>query len=386
MIGISKLYCETTEDSDRVRYHHGAKSHAERKPVVVWNRTRACNLTCLHCYAHSDGRRGVNEMTTAEGKMLIDQLADFGSPVLLFSGGEPLTRKDIPELADYAVSQGLHTVLSTNGTRIDAAMARTLKAVNVTYVGISIDGLENTHDHFRNRKGAFREALNGIRACRDAGLKVGLRCTINRANTTEIPGIFDLMTRENIPRVCFYHLVCSGRGKAIETAMLSPEATRGAVDTIINHTARLHASGHKLEVLTVDNVADGPYLYLRMLAENHPGAQRAFDLLRKTAGGGTGVGIASVNWDGEVYPDQFWRWHPLGNVRNRTFGDIWTDLSNPLMAKLKEKAKHVKGRCAKCQFLELCGGNFRARAEALTGDMWAADPGCYLTDKEIGVE
>lgn len=386
MIGISKLYCATTEDSDKIRYHHGAKSHAERKPIVVWNCTRVCNLTCVHCYSHSDGGKGKYEMTTEEGKMLIDQLADFASPVILFSGGEPLIRKDVPELAKYAVSQGLHAVISTNGTLITPDMARQLKDVNLTYAGVSIDGLEDTHDKFRNRKGAFQEALEGIRNCRDAGLKVGLRCTINTANVAEIPGIFDMMIAENIPRICFYHLVCSGRGKEIEQAMLSHEDTRKVVDTIIDLTAKLHADGHKTEVLTVDNIADGPYLYLRMLLENHPGAERVFKLLQQTGGGSTGVGIASVNWDGEVYPDQFWRHHPVGNVRERPFGEIWTDLSNPLMAKLKEKAKHVKGRCAKCKFLELCGGNFRARAEAMTGDMWAADPGCYLTDEEIGIE
>jgi radical SAM protein with 4Fe4S-binding SPASM domain len=383
MIGISKLYCSTVEDSDKIRYHHGAKSHAERRPIVVWNCTRACNLTCEHCYAKSDGGRGKYEMTTSEGKMFIDQLVEFGSPVILFSGGEPLMRKDVPELAKYAVERGLHAVLSSNGTLIDDAVARKLKSVNLTYVGISIDGLAGTHDMFRNRKGAFKEALNGIRACRDAGLKVGLRCTINKANISEIPGIFDLMVRENIPRICFYHLVCSGRGEEIADAMLSNDETRRAVNMIIDHTAQLHADGHPLEVLTVDNIADGPYLYLRMLKENHPAAENVFNLLKQTGGGSTGVGIGSVNWDGEVYPDQFWRQHPVGNVREKSFGDIWTDSGNELMMKLKEKAKHVTGRCSECKFLELCGGNFRARAEAMTGDMWASDPACYLTDEEI---
>lgn len=385
MIGISKLYCATSEDSDKIRYQHGAKSHTDRKPIVVWNCTHACNLSCLHCYSNSDMGKEKNEMTTEEGRMLIDQLADFGSPVILFSGGEPLTRKDVPELAKYAVSKGLHAVISTNGTLIDIKMAIKLKEVGLTYAGVSIDGLETTHDKFRNRKGAFQEALQGIRNCRDAGLKVGLRCTINTANAAEIPGIFELIKNENIPRICFYHLVCSGRGKEIEQAMLSHQATRKAVDTIIDQTAELHAAGYKTEVLTVDNIADGPFLYLRMLMENNPEAERVYKLLRQTGGGSTGVGIAAVNWDGEVYPDQFWRQHRLGNIRERSFGEIWTDLSNPLMAKLKEKAKHVKGRCAKCRFLELCGGNFRARAEAITGDMWAADPACYLTDEEIGL-
>ncbi len=386
MIGISKLYCNTSEPSDNIRYQHGAKNHAERKPVVVWNCTSACNLSCAHCYAHSDARQNNIELTTEEGKMLIGQLADFGCPVILFSGGEPLLRKDLSELAEFAVSKGLRAVISTNGTLIDAGTAKQLKNSGLDYAGISIDGLANTHDQFRNRKGAFQEALAGIRNCRQAGLKVGLRCTINTANAAEIPGIFDLVLKENISRICFYHLVCSGRGSEIKQSMLSGEQTRRAVDVIIDYTARLHSAGQEMEVLTVDNIADGPYLYLRMLRENHPGAERALKLLQRTGGGNSGVGIAAVGWNGEVYPDQFWRNHSLGNIRERAFGEIWTDLANPFMARLKEKSKYLKGRCAQCRFLGLCGGNFRARAEALTGEAWASDPGCYLSDEEIGLK
>ncbi|MCP3967150.1 MAG: radical SAM protein [Lentisphaerae bacterium] len=385
MIGISKLYCGTTETADNIRYHHGAKSHLERKPVVVWNCTRSCNLTCAHCYSASDSACGEYEMTTEEGRMLIDQLADFGSPVILFSGGEPLLRKDVPELAQYAVRKGMHAVISTNGTLIDTQTAELLKASQLTYVGVSIDGLEDTHDRFRRRNGAFLEALWGIRACREAGLKVGLRCTLNHENVHEIPEIFELMVREKIPRICFYHLVNTGRGKNIENSMLSHEATRQVIDTIIDYTARLYAQGHKMEVLTVDNLADGPYLYLRMLQEKHPGAATVLNLLKRTAGGSTGVGIGCVNWNGDVYPDQFWRDKKLGNVLERPFGDIWTDLSNPLMKKLKDKKTYVKGRCSDCRLLDICSGNFRARAEALTGDAWAADSGCYLSDEEIGL-
>ncbi len=318
--------------------------------------------------------------------MLIGQLADFGCPVILFSGGEPLLRKDLSELAEFAVSKGLRAVISTNGTLIDAGTAKQLKNSGLDYAGISIDGLANTHDQFRNRKGAFQEALAGIRNCRQAGLKVGLRCTINTANAAEIPGIFDLVLKENISRICFYHLVCSGRGSEIKQSMLSGEQTRRAVDVIIDYTARLHSAGQEMEVLTVDNIADGPYLYLRMLRENHPGAERALKLLQRTGGGNSGVGIAAVGWNGEVYPDQFWRNHSLGNIRERAFGEIWTDLANPFMARLKEKSKYLKGRCAQCRFLGLCGGNFRARAEALTGEAWASDPGCYLSDEEIGLK
>ncbi|MEI7836992.1 MAG: SPASM domain-containing protein, partial [Planctomycetota bacterium] len=151
----------------------------------------------------------------------------------------------------------------------------------------------------------------------------------------------------------------------------------------IDRTVALHAQGLPKEVLTVDNHCDGPYLYLRMLAEKNPRAAEVWQLLQMNQGNSSGNGIGCVSWDGTVHPDQFWRHESFGNVRERPFSQIWTDLSNPLVAKLKDKRPHVKGRCATCRFLDVCGGNFRVRAEAATGDLWAPDPACYLTDEEI---
>jgi radical SAM protein with 4Fe4S-binding SPASM domain len=145
----------------------------------------------------------------------------------------------------------------------------------------------------------------------------------------------------------------------------------------------LHAQGLPKEILTVDNHADGPYLYLRMLREGSPRSDDVARLLRMNKGNSSGLGIGCVSWDGAVHPDQFWRHEVLGNVRERKFSQIWNDLSNPLLAKLKDKGQYVKGRCASCQFLDVCGGNFRVRAQAATGDLWAPDPACYLTDDEI---
>jgi 12,18-didecarboxysiroheme deacetylase len=391
MIGISKLYCGTVEPSDALRYgRHSGKlpSHLlqfskDKRPVVVWNMTRRCNLKCVHCYAHAKDSVDKNELTTVQGKELIDDLVDFGAPVILFSGGEPLARKDLPELAGYAVEKGLRAVISTNGTLITAPMARTLKNIGLSYVGISLDGMQEVNDRFRGVKGAFQSALKGIKNCQAAGIKVGLRFTINKFNVGEIPHIFKLIEEMDIPRVCFYHLVYAGRGTELVKEDLSHEATRNAVDLIIHETQRLHAIGKPKEVLTVDNHADGPYLYLRLLKEDPQRAKEVLELLQWNEGNNSGRGIGCVSWDGEVYPDQFWRHLSLGNVRTRPFSEIWTDLSNPLLQKLKEKKKHVKGRCATCRWLDICAGNFRVRAEATTGDVWAPDPACYLADEEI---
>jgi len=393
MIGISKLYCGTVEPSDALRYgrdsanlpSHLLQFSKDKRPVVVWNVTRRCNLKCVHCYAHAREEGQPNELTTSEGKKVLDDLAGFGVPVVLFSGGEPLARKDLPDLAAYAVSKGMRAVISTNGTLIGAKTARTLKEIGLSYVGISLDGMEAINDRFRGVKGAFASALQGIRNCQAAGIKVGLRFTINKFNVSEIPDIFGLIEEMDIPRVCFYHLVYAGRGSELVSADLSHAETRAAVDMIIDHTRRLHAIGKPKEVLTVDNHADGPYLYQRLANEDPARAAQVLELLQWNEGNNSGRGIGCISWDGEVHPDQFWRHYSLGNVKDRPFSEIWMDTSEPLMARLKDKKRFVTGRCAGCRWLDVCGGNFRVRAEAVSGDVWAPDPACYLTDEEIAL-
>jgi len=391
MIGISKLYCGTVEPSDALRYGRQSKdlpSHLlqfseDKKPVVVWNVTRACNLKCVHCYARAVDRTYEKELNHEQGLSLIDDMAAFGAPVVLFSGGEPLMRPDLVELANYAVSKGMRAVISTNGTLISKDKAKELKEVGLSYVGVSLDGMEEVNDRFRGKKGAFKDAMAGIMNCQEVGLKVGLRFTINRMNTAEVPLIFDLLEEYQIPRACFYHLVYAGRGSNLIDEDLDHEETRRVVDLIIDRTKDLHDRGMAKEVLTVDNHADGPYVYLRMLGENNPRAEEVLSLLKMNEGNSSGRGIGCVSWDGSVYADQFWRHCSFGNVLERPFSEIWSDLSNPLMKKLKEKKRYVKGRCARCRWLDVCAGNFRVRAEAVTGDVWAPDPACYLTDEEI---
>ena len=394
MIGISKLYCGQVEPSDALRYgrrsgalpSHLLQFSADKKPVVVWNMTRRCNLKCAHCYAQAKGMQGADDMSTAQGKALIDDLAAYGAPVMLFSGGEPLARDDITELAAHAVEKGMRAVISTNGTLITKEKARELKAVKLSYVGISLDGGRDAHDRFRGVPGSFAKALQGIENCKAEGLKVGLRFTINRRNASEVPAIFDLLRDMEIPRVCFYHLVYSGRGSDLVREDLDHAETRKMVDLIMERTRALFEAGKEKEVLTVDNHADGPYVWLRLLRENPKRAAEVLELLQYNEGNSSGRGIGCVSWDGAVHADQFWRNHTFGNVLERPFSQIWDDPAIPLLAQLKNKKAHVKGRCARCRFLNICGGNFRARAEAVYGDPWQEDPACYLTDEEISGE
>jgi 12,18-didecarboxysiroheme deacetylase len=391
MIGISKLYCGAVEASDPLRYGRRSKelpSHllqfsADKKPVVVWNVTRRCNLKCVHCYSQSEDRNYRGELSLDEGKALIDDLAEFGSPVILFSGGEPLIRSDILDLIRYAAGKGLRAVVSTNGTLITPKLAEQLKEIGLSYVGISLDGLEEVHDAFRGFRGTFGRVMNAIKNCQAVGLKVGLRFTINRRNFQDIEGIFDLVEERKIPRICFYHLVYAGRGTELVNEDLDDAQTREVVDLILDRTKKLHDNGLPVEVLTVDNHADGPYLYLRLKKEDPKRAEEVLKLLQMNEGNNSGRGIGCVSWDGSVHADQFWRHHSFGNIRERRFSQIWTDSSDELLTKLKEKKKYVKGRCAECRWLDICGGNFRVRAEAVHGDVWAPDPACYLTDEEI---
>ena len=378
MIGISKLACGTIEASDALRYRAGV----HRRPVVVWNCTPACNLACSHCYAACAGEQRV--LTTDQACAVIDDLARFGVPVLLFSGGEPLLRPDIRTLAAHAKTKGLRVTFSTNGTLIDDAWADWIRDLGVAYVGISIDGTEAVHDAFRRQPGAYRRALAAIRRLCARGVKVGLRVTMTRANVAALPDLFALMRRERVPRICLYHLVYTGRGKEIAATDLDHAEARAALDTILAETRTCFETGFPVEVLTVDNACDGIALYLKLKAEGHPNAEKARALLALNGGNASGEGIAAISWDGTVYPDQFWRNHPVGNVLETPFSQIWGDPApGSLLADLRRKKALVKGRCRRCRWLDLCGGNFRARGEAVTGDPWGEDPTCYLTDAEI---
>jgi 12,18-didecarboxysiroheme deacetylase len=392
MIGVSKLYCGAVEAGDVLRYRdrraqelpsHLLQFSADKKPVVVWNVTQQCNLKCLHCYAQATARPAPDELGHLEGLALLKDLQAFGVPVVLFSGGEPLMRPDILELVEWTVTHGMRAVISTNGTLITAAIASRLKNLGLSYVGISLDGTTAVHDRFRGVPGTFAAAMAGVRHCQEAGLKVGLRFTVSRLNYPEVPAIFDLVEEYHIPRLCFYHLVYAGRGSQMMAEALSHEQTRDLVDLICARTRRLFEAGRTVEVLTVDNHADGPYIYLKLLQEDPRRAADVLELLKMNEGNNSGRGIGCVSWDGEVHADQFWRHYSFGNIRERPFSRIWTDLTNPLMARLKDKKRYVTGRCARCKWLDICAGNFRVRAEALTGDLWAPDPACYLTDAEI---
>lgn len=385
MINLTRLYCDVVQPMDHLRYGrgHGAPTTAaERRPIVVWNITRRCNLKCLHCYQDSDSKFYPGELDWDQCVSVVDDLARFKVPALLLSGGEPMIHPKFCELAEYATSKGLHLTLSTNGTLIDAGKAQRLKDIGFSYVGISLDGMGATHDHFRGKTGAFEKAVAAFRHCKAVGQKVGLRLTLSQHNIDDIDNILEFIEQEDIERVCFYHLVYSGRGA--DLIEVAHEHTRKALDKILDRTAKWVYEGKPREVLTVDQPVDGPYLYMRLLRENPERAAKAMELLTWNGGGAnsSGTGISNIDTQGNVHPDQFWHSLNLGNVKDRPFREIWTNRDHPELTALRNRTQHLTGRCASCRWLNVCGGGFRVRALQMTGDFWAPDPSCYLHEEE----
>ena len=371
-------------------------------PVVIWNLIRRCNLACKHCYSISADTDFPGELSTAEVFQVLDDLKAFQVPVLILSGGEPLLRPDIFEISARAKAMGFYVGLSTNGTLIDATMIDRIAAIGYDYVGISIDGLRDTHDRFRRLPGAFDAALRGLRLCRDAGIKVGMRFTMTQDNAAELPALLDLMAVERIDKFYFSHLNYAGRGNVNRQDDVLLKTTRWAMDQLFDrawdytrrgiHDAQgsVNVAGGRMpeatkEFVTGNNDADGVYL-LFWARQRFPESESHLRAkLAQWGGNSSGVNIANIDNLGNVHPDTMWWHYPLGNVKQRPFGEIWRDTSDPLMAGLKAHPRVVKGRCGACKYFDICGGNTRVRAHQLTGDPWAEDPACYLTDDELGI-
>jgi radical SAM protein with 4Fe4S-binding SPASM domain len=391
MISVTKLLGGASYFGDRLRYDaHSAKQTTGARPgsgpVVVWNATKTCNLECVHCYADAEIKKFSGELSTEEAKRMIEDLASIHCPALLISGGEPLVRPDILDLAEYATTLGVRVTFSTNGTLIDAKKAERLARIGVTYVGISVDGAEERHDKMRGKKGAFRETVKGIRNCRAAGIRVGVRFTVTQDNVGDIDSIFRFVEQENIGRLCLYHLVYAGRGSYLQEIDLHAHQKRILMDKLIRQVDKWNAEGREIEVMTVDNHADAPFIYMWLLENDPSRAEAALTLVRNNGGNRSGIAIGCIDSFGFVHPDQFTSHHTVGSIREKKFSQIWTDGRVDLLQDLRNRKALLKGRCTRCTWLPVCNGNFRARAEAATGDYWDSDPGCYLLDKEIAAE
>ena len=354
-------------------------------PVVIWNLVRRCNLTCKHCYSISADTDFPNELSTDQIFEVMDDLKQFRVPVLILSGGEPLLRPDIYKISHRAKDMGFYTALSTNGTLINKSNIDKIAKVGFDYLGISIDGIRETHDKFRRKEGAYEESMHGLRLCRDKGIKVGLRFTMTQDNSDELPQLLDLMQEERINKFYFSHLNYAGRGNKNRKDDVFLKTTRWAIDLLFDRVLEEQRNGRETEFVTGNNDADGVYMLL-WVKKNFP---EQYDHIRQKlvqwGGNSSGVNVANIDNQGHVHPDTMWWNYDLGNVKDRPFSEIWTDTSDPIMAGLKTQPRIVGGRCGKCVHFDICAGNTRVRALQLTGDAWSEDPACYLTDEEIGI-
>ena len=382
-------YMRSVLAPETASHAHGPKGSAPpirmTGPVVIWNLIRRCNLTCMHCYSISGDVDFPGELSTEQVYGVLDDLKAFGVPVLILSGGEPLLRRDIFDISKRAKEMGFFLCLSTNGTLIEDWMAEKIAAAGYDYVGISIDGLKETHDVVRRKEGAFDRSIYALQLLRDRGVKVGVRFTMTQENERHLEPLLDLCEAERFPKFYLSHLVYAGRGNKNRGRDSEWAATRRAMDLLIGRAERAIREGRDLEIVTGNNDADAAYL-LQWAAANHP---EKLEGLRKQlvrwGGNASGVNVANIDNLGQVHPDTMWWHHTLGNVKDRPFSEIWTDTSDPVFAGLKQRPRPVKGRCGACTHLSICGGNTRIRALKVTGDPWAEDPGCYLTDAEIGL-
>lgn len=354
-------------------------------PVVIWNLVRRCNLTCEHCYSISADKDFPGELSTAEIFKVMDDLHAAHVRVLILSGGEPLLHPDIFKIAKQAKELGFYIGLSSNGTLITADNIKAIAAAHFDYVGISLDGIGATHDHFRRKPGAFAASMAGIQHCQQHGIKVGVRYTMTEGNAQDFPALLKLVEDENIDKFYFSHLNYAGRGNKNRARDAQHRTTRQAMELLFQTCLDLHRRGLDKEIVTGNNDTDGPF-FLHWVQQHFPDkAEHIEGKLRQWGGNASGVNVANIDNLGVVHPDTMW-WHiPLGDVKTQAFSHIWNDSANPLLVGLKQHPRKLEGRCGLCRHLPICNGSSRVRAEQITGNPWAEDPACYLTDDEIGI-
>ncbi|MEP3047040.1 MAG: heme d1 biosynthesis radical SAM protein NirJ [Roseibium sp.] len=355
------------------------------KPVVIWNLTRRCNLRCRHCYTVSADVQFPGELSHEQAVATLDDLGRFGIPALILSGGEPLDRFDVFDLAKRAKPLVRMLALSTNGTKIHGETADRVAEIGFDYVGISIDGIGKTNDWFRGVDGAYNDAVRGVRECKKRDIKVGLRFTLTKDNAEQLPDLLKLCDDEGVDKFYLSHLVYAGRGDKNRGEDAEHDHTRKALDLLIERAWAGVTGARPLDIVTGNNDADAVYL-MNWAAErfDKPLMDNLRDHLEAWGGNSSGLGVANIDTQGNVHPDTYWSDYTIGSVKDRPFSELWTG-DDPMLAQLRMRPRPLKGRCGDCQFRSVCGGNTRIRALQLTGDPWAEDPACYLENDEIGI-
>ena len=383
MISISDLLLGRNSQTTRNRMMQSVHAHGHTpRPLVIWSITRACDLRCIYCYPATTASPQSDELSFADGCRLLNDLAAFEVPGLIFTGGEPLVRPDTIDLMHYAHHAGLRCTLMTNGQMLNENVADHLARMSLECVTITLDGMPDRHDQINRKKGAFQTAIEAIRRCRQRGIKVAVKLIVHALNSQDLPEIFDICRREDVHRLCIYHLVDPTQGQELRNMHLSPDETRVVIEQVIELTLATHVAGYPLDVMTVGNHTDAGYVLLH-LEESAPDlAERAAEQLLGDGGNRSGCNVALIDPQGDVHYDEFSEHYSLGNVRQSTFSQIWADARDERLHILRDRERFLPQRCQRCRFLDICNGNLRTRAERATGDWLAPDPGCYLHDDE----
>ncbi|MGC8662876.1 MAG: radical SAM protein [Thermoplasmata archaeon] len=351
--------------------------------VLFWNLTIKCNLKCIHCYANATKKRSPDELTTDKIFQVTDDLSKMGLPVVILSGGEPTLHPDIYRIASYIKENGIRVTLSSNGTTINENVASKLAESGVKYVGISLDGYGPNNDHFRGVKGAFEKAMDGLNFVKNAGMMNGIRFTVTKYNKDDLEKVFNIAEEMKVDRFCLYHLVPAGRGSINQD--INNEERRAVINLLIEKTYDIHDKKIDMEILSVDNPVDGIYLFLKLLRNNDPRAKEVYRLLKRRGGDNSGIKAGNIDPWGNVHPNQFWWDYSLGNLKDLNFSEIWRKEDGIIYDLRHRKTELLKGKCGRCNFKNICGG-FRLRALRYSGDLWAEEPDCYLTEDEIKTE
>ncbi|MBI2843184.1 MAG: heme b synthase [Armatimonadetes bacterium] len=360
--------------------HPAAIHHAGRpawKPeefiprLIFWETTAACNLKCIHCRASAIDFRSPDDLTTEESFALLDSIASFARPVIVLSGGEPLVRDDIYDIAAHGTLLDLRMCLATNGTRVAPDVARRLVDVGIKRISVSIDGASaETHDTFRRQPGAFDAALLGIENAKAAGIPFQINTTITRHNLEEIPNILDTAVGIGAVALHIFLLVPTGCGKEIaDEEMITPQQYEEILDWFYDKSKeapinlKATCAPHYFRIMRQRAAKEG----IKISAETH-----GFEAMTKGCLAGTGV--CFVSQKGDVFPCGYL---PVlaGNIRRTPFPEIWSD--SELFRVLRDESL-LEGKCGPCEFKNVCGG-CRARAYAETGNYLTEEPYCVYT-------
>jgi len=344
--------------------------------IAIWNFTNRCNLSCLHCYSKAE-LDSVDTLSTEKIMDTLPKLKENGIKFLIFSGGEPLTRHDIYDIAERCKELGIVTYLSTNGLYVKKSNAeKILDTFN--YIGISIDGSEKVHDAFRGLKGSFEASMKAVDLLNSYNkTKVGIRFTITKDTYDDLAFIFELAEKHNIPKVYISHLVYSGRGLDNLEMDLTKEQRVVAVNYILDKAFEYHKDKRDIEIVTGNMEMDAILFYDRFIKIYPQYAEEMKKRLVAWGGNSAGRKLLNIDAEGNVKPDPFFP-SIIGNIFREDFTDIWTNKPREMLQKLRIHPRALTGKCETCEYLEICNGGSRSRAYAIHGDMWAEDPSCYL--------